>query len=192
MKNITRYLLVAGFAFLCSCTLAEDEATTGTQTAASPRPAVSAPVPVLQASRITKLPDKVYVRKGMHRQQIQDLLGEPEFESLIPALRRVKATYRDSTVVTYVNNLVVMVQTGQDFTVDRDGAVYFKRDESTIHIAKELFVPSNAQVEDQRAHLKRPRCWYLESQPYYPLYEGMRFVPACPIPLLDPPLISFE
>ena len=36
MKNITRYLLVAGFAFLCSCTLAEDEATTGTQTAASP------------------------------------------------------------------------------------------------------------------------------------------------------------
>ncbi len=155
--------------------------------------AVSQDLPVQRSSTVGEAqPQEVHLSHGMHRYQINQLLGEPNQESIIGALRRTKSIYSNNTTITYVNDLAVMLTTGQKTTPLAGGAVEILWPKRRVVVAADLWMAPAMKhsPNDYRHELLRPSFWFAAPRCPAGFADGLHFTPHDP--LFGPEYVPFH
>lgn len=75
---------------------------------------------------------RTVLKLGTPRDTVESLLGRPATESLIPALRRVMATYTDDTKFIYLDGRLISFTPGSNARELSGGSYLIQRDNATV------------------------------------------------------------
>lgn len=130
----------------------------------------------------------VRLMPGMHRHQFHRLLGEPDLESIIGSMGRVRAVYDGSTEIIFLHDRAVALRTGYETRLTDGGSVAFDHGETTVIVDPELLVTHDGlwPSYDPRAAFFH-HFWYAGPRLARQPYDGLHFTPAAPYCLLQHP-----
>ncbi len=123
---------------------------------------------------------------GTPRHRVRQLLGRPQFESIIPSLRRVRECYADGTEVTFVEGKAISVAPGELVRRTARGVFLVELETRTVALDDAVLPQCGEFIPDERDKCAIENDFWFRPPIAVPtLYNGLHFTP----PLANGPYV---